>query len=1018
MFQFINFLICLIIFIPAIIIIATQRGKKPYKVKEDILFIEKILLKVIFLIFYILLFLYELLKEDSEEEIINIIFLVKIIFLNNYIILLFMNNFFLCLEDYFTYMNPLHYFNSLFHKLKYNFLYEFISICLIICFTTFIITDITLEDNIFNTFHKNFCIIIFNNFTNNINNINNITNNINNINNTTNNTTNDTTNDTTNANSFSKINEESPFIIFDSIILLLGLAINIIIIILYIVLKYRIKKIIFKTREKLFKVLNRKIISSSLYLIFIIFNIILFYFEKENIFYDILRIFNSYIFLCVYSLDSYLEFKTYSTSKFAQYKLKYTIVDSIGSFFNRNQKEDRPTNAFLDSMLQDVSNNNIKSMVDDEEDDDNSLLMPINTNDIELVLIYRNNIFIEDYFFYYYDYIMNVTLSGLYLIYKKKEFSASYANAKQLNKEMNITESTIFGGGEKYSNTYTSNTLKKIDIADDDDNLTYKTNSCSIKDEYVFIRDSLRNDFGHSEEIFTNTINDYSYDNLTIKITPFFTSKCVSNLIEKNYTTKMISDSLRSHLNIHNNNNSKIDKNNISSENNLNIPYHSILSCNAKEEYFLHLKNLIIRTYDKQLTFDIFETNDEDINKNNSNKKIALMLDAYFNYIKGVNVSGTFLPIIIGIFKIKINSFKTMLVYISCNSLIENSPLANYSYWQLVRFSPKNTDKIASSKYRHSVLIGDDLIFDRKYALPSVKEDNDSSYNKVELKNYFNFEGTIKHDINFLKEVGINNSDLLMMYFEYENTQKHEMVGAIKIKKVGDNKAEIINTDMPIFREEEETDDNININIRDFTKKQDSEVATIPTINNEKKSESLSNKFSSIINEKINEIKNVSEIKEGTKENNDDKKNELNNENKEEENNNNINNNLDIAQSYKSNNNLLNKNKSNFGSLNADFIDDGMFSFDDQAYMTKNRPVERHNILNYPEEIKINSYDGYFDAFNCICLFSFENIFELNSSCSCSKVNYNEFEKKIFNNFSDYTPRKHTFIQKSKKSSK
>ena len=776
----------------------------------------------------------------------------------------------------------------------------------------------------------------------------------------------------------------------------------------------------FKTREKLFKVLNRKIISSSLYLIFIIFNIILFFFEKKDIIKDILRIFNSYIFLGAYFLDSYLEFKTYSTSKFAKYKLKYTIVDSIGSFFNRNQKEDRPTNAFLDSMIQDVSKSNIKSMIDDEEeDDDDSLLMPVNTNDIELVLIYRNNIFIEDYFFYYYDYIMNVTLSGLYLIYKKKEFSPTYANTKQLNKEMNITESTIFGGGEKYSNTYTSNTLKKLDVGDDDDNLTYKTNSCSTKDEYVFIKDSSRNDFDNSEKIFTNTLNDYSYDNLTIKITPYFTSKCVSNLIEKNFTTKIITDSLKSHLNDDNNKESKIDKNNISSENNLNIPYHSILSCNAKEEHFLHLKNLIIRTYDKQLTFDIFEANDEDINKNNSNRKIALMLDEYFNYLKGVSISGTFLPIIIGIFKVKINSFKTMLVYVSCNSLIENSPLAtNYSYWQLVRFSPKNIDKVASSKYRHSVLIGDDLIFDRKYALPSVKGDNDSSYNKIELKNYFNFEGTIKHDINFLKEVGINNSDLLMMYFEYENTQKHEMDGAIKIKKIDDNKAEIINTNMPIFREEEEESDE-NLYIGDFSKKQDSEVATIPTINNEKKSENSLNKLSSIINANINEIKNESQNKEETKDNKDDKKKELNNENKgEEENNNSINNNLDIAQSYKTNNNLLNKNKIICGSLKSDFIDEGILSFDETVYMAKNQQVEKHDILNYPEEIKINSYEGYFDAFNCICLFSFENIFELNSKCSCSKANYNEFEKKIFNNFSDYTPRKHTFIQKSKKSIK
>ena len=158
-----------------------------------------------------------------------------------------------------------------------------------------------------------------------------------------------------------------------------------------------------------------------------------------------------------------------------------------------------------------------------------------------------------------------------------------------------------------------------------------------------------------------------------------------------------------------------------------------------------------IKSYDKQLTLDIFESNDDDISldKNNSNQKLALMIDKYFNYIQKVGVSGTFIPILLGIFKVKINSFKTMLIYISCNSLIENSPPNNYSYWQLVRFSPKNTEKVASSKYRHSVLLRDDLIFDRKDALPSIKGVNDLNYNRIEVKNYLNFEETIKHDIFF-----------------------------------------------------------------------------------------------------------------------------------------------------------------------------------------------------------------------------------------------------------------------------
>ena len=171
--------------------------------------------------------------------------------------------------------------------------------------------------------------------------------------------------------------------------------------------------------------------------------------------------------------------------------------------------------------------------------------------------------------------------------------------------------------------------------------------------------------------------------------------KCISNLFDKNFTSKIMGDSLTSHINndVNEVENIKLDKKDISTQN-LEIPYHSILSCNAKEEYFLNLKNMMIKTYDKQLTFDIFETNDDEINlnENNSNKKIASMLDEYFSYVKARGVCGTFLPIILGVFKVKINSFKTLLIYISCNSLIENSPSNSFSYWQLIRFSHNNTN--------------------------------------------------------------------------------------------------------------------------------------------------------------------------------------------------------------------------------------------------------------------------------------------------------------------------------------
>jgi len=775
---------------------------------------------------------------------------------------------------------------------------------------------------------------------------------------------------------------------------------------MYIILKLKIKKIIFKAREKLFRIFNRLIIITFLYIIFISFNCYIIFLKIEN---QIILNLNSYLFLVTFFIDTLFELITYSTSKFAQYKLKNKMVNSIGSIFNRDKEVDHPSNAFLESMLDNTSYVRTRDQnIDEEEDDENALLMPLNSNDIELVLIYRNNIFIEDYFFYYYDYIMNITLSALFKVYTSKKFSPTAMYNNKLKNEMSITESRILGPGDKNNDTYTSNnlTLKKS-LTNEEDISTI--DSDTNKEEFEFIRDSMRNDFCFSEEIFTNTSNDFSYDNIKVNVTSYFTAKCVSNLFDKNFTSKIMGESLTSHINndVNECENIKLDKNNISSQN-LEIPYHSILSCNAKEEYFLNLKNMMIRTYDKQLTFDIFETNDDEINlnMNNSNKKIATMLDEYFSYIRGRGVCGTFLPILLGVFKIKINSFKTLLIYISCNSLIENSPSNSFSYWQLIRFSHNNIQKVASSKYRHNVLIGDDLIFDRKYALPSIKEDNDSSYNKIEIKNYTNFQDMINHDIEFISRSRCNYTNLLMMYFEYENTQKHEKDGAIKIRKIND-KVEIINTTvtMPILKDDEEESDE-NIYIGDFSKKQDSENATIPISseeNTEKKNITTSNKISVLNGVNVGSNSDTSN----------------NNKDKDD-----INENLDIeiSKSVRNKDDELKKTltdrtgiQSICGSLsNANFIDDALMSFDDPTgSINKNQKLMKsHNMLNYKEQIKINSYDGYFDDFNCLCLFSFENIFQLKSDYNCCSNNYNQLQKNILSKFNDYIPRKHTILNK------
>ena len=152
-----------------------------------------------------------------------------------------MNNFFLCLEDYLTYSNPNHFFNSLFHKKKNNIKYELISIFFILIFSLLYI-DINIDfkkiigtsinvlnvntSNINQYFDKKkYLILCFKNGTN-----------------------------------YTEINEKSPFIIFNLLKLIFIFVLNIIILLLYIILIFKIKKIIFRAREKLLRNLKIKIV--------------------------------------------------------------------------------------------------------------------------------------------------------------------------------------------------------------------------------------------------------------------------------------------------------------------------------------------------------------------------------------------------------------------------------------------------------------------------------------------------------------------------------------------------------------------------------------------------------------------------------------------------------------------------------------------------------------------------------------------------------------------------------------
>ena len=336
---------------------------------------------------------------------------------------------------------------------------------------------------------------------------------------------------------------------------------------------------------------------------------------------------------------------------------------------------------------------------------------------------------------------------------------------------------------------------------------------------------------------------------------------------------------------------------------NPNSYFWSLLATNAREDYFNKLKNTSLKTFDKNFTIDIFDTDDGDITINNKgiNNQLAILLDKYFTYISAKGIKGTFIPSLVGVFKIKINYFKTLLIFITRNPLVENVPKNDFTYWQLIRFLNDKPQKIASSKLINDSLVKDDPIFERSFQIETKKEN--PNYNKIFVKNFFDFKETIKNDLLFLKGIGAQNFNLLLMYYEYENTKKHETQGIIKIKETKEG-AEFIEESMPkdlIFDEE-----------------------------------------------------NIANNKSGSK----------------------------SPESFDGK--ILN--------MSGEFLDEDFG-------IKKSGNKKKGNLIDIEEKVSINGYEGIFDSFNCLCFFTFENVFDIRKRLSLAINYYDNFQNKVLNNF-------------------
>ena len=641
-------------------------------------------------------------------------------------------NLLISIELYYTFNNPAHYFNRLFRQYKHNYLQElFIIIVTIvtigldfaICYKNLEkhsdekIDDISLSFMVLNDEWKPFCIIIL----------------------------------------------------------------SIINLIVYGKIKSKVNKFYFTNQDKLVKVISRRSLNIYLYLIYGIFHIfplIAKLLDDDSAKSEYFKLFSTLFFYIVIIDDYIIQISEIATSKFCEYRLKKTV---LGYFCSCIYKPRKPRTGAMQPLVNESSMDK-SDFSSFQNDFSNTLDLVSNSiNDKELVNIYKNNIFIEDYYLGYFDQFLNIITASLYQVYNSKYFSTQ-ANERNLTNKLKIEDISAIGGNMKDTSVSAINTKAVVNAKNEigEDTVRFNFDKNLHKDDLKRFEDVLENKF------LVRNNNNY----LDISINSYLTTRCVECIYDQKIKGKNVGDSLISHMIL-----SNISKNR--NPENPRANYWSLLASNGKEQYFNKLRNTSIKTFDKNFILDIIDTDDGDINffEKGINNSLAQLLDKYFTYIHGKGVNGTFIPSLVGIFKIKINNFKTLLIFITKNSIVENAPKSFFSYWQLLRILKGKPQKIASSQFSsRGSFIKDDPIFDRAFQIETIKDN--PNYNKIGFRNYSEFQGIINSDIEFMRQVGAKNFDLLLMYYEYENTQKHEKQGAIKIRKTNKG-AEFVEESMP-----------------------------------------------------------------------------------------------------------------------------------------------------------------------------------------------------------------------------
>ena len=835
--TFLDFVLSIFLIFLTIVIFHPINKYKRFKVKEDQLFLQKTLITTLFFCFFLLFNILSFFDEEIKKH----VYLASNFFFNTFFVLILLYNLMMTIEIYRTYVNPVHYFNRLFRQKQYNYIPELIIL---------IIAIISLSVDLGIAFNKL-------------------------------KEESEENNDDLTLSYLFLIAEWKPFVI---------IIISIICIIFYCKLKSLISNFYFNHQEKLLNVISKRSMNNYLYLvfgIFYLFPLIEKIIKNSSSNSEYVKLFGTLFFYIVIIDDYFIHLSEISTSKFCEYPLKRTLLGYFCSCFYKPKKA--KTGAMA-PLIGESSVYEKTELTGFQNDFSSSLdLVSNRVSDKELISVYKNGLFVEDYFLSYFDQILNIITSSLNQAYNSKYFSTQ-ANEQTLTSKLKIEDISAIGGNMKDTSVSAIGTKTVVNTKSELGDDTVKFN---------ITKNIETDDLKRFQNILENRLLVKNHNNfLNISLNSFFTPRCLESIYNQKIKGRHVSNSLLSHMIF-----SPYAKN--KNPDNPNANYWSLFASNAKEQYFNKMKNTSIKTFDKQFTIDLFDTDNGELNfsEKGDNSILAQLLDQYFTYIHGKGINGTFIPSLVGVFKIKINNFKTILVFITKNSLVENAINNDYSHWQLLRIMKGKPQKVASSQVNSgSTLVKDDPIFERAFQIETIKDN--PNYNKIAFKNYNDFQSIIQSDIEFMRQVGGKNFDLLLMYYEFENTQKHEKQGAIKIRQTNQG-AEIVEESLP----------------EDFL---DDELSGTTPISKPKK-------------------KSIDFLSMG----------------------------------------------------NGGFLDEDNFGND---YNMK----KVMNALDKDDNNYMNGFEGLFDNFNCICFFTFENVFDIRKREAINDSFYANFRENILSNFTEY----------------